>query len=218
MATVLPLALCAVVAAGCSSADQETPTPPGAGPSAETSADPAAGIDGVVRVEYGQATHVDAEHRVAYTHSPPLGGTHDAVWAGCDGVVYPRAVRNENMVHSLEHGAVWIAYSPDRITGADLDALAGRVSGQPYLMLSPYPGLDRPISLQSWGYQLKVDSAGDKRIDEFIRALRSNSVTTPEPNAPCAAPDGFDVSNPPPFEPAPPGPDAAPEGAGASGG
>ena len=36
-------------------------------------------------------------------------------------MVYPAAVRTENLVHSLEHGAVWIAYNPDQVVG---DALA----------------------------------------------------------------------------------------------
>ena len=86
------------------------------------------------------------------------------MWADCTGVVYPRPVRNENMVHSLEHGAVWIAYAPGRVDDAGLRRLAARVDGKPYTMMSPYPGLDRPISLQSWGHQLKVDSADDPRI------------------------------------------------------
>ena len=41
--------------------------------------------------------------------------------------------------------------------------------------MSPYPGLDKPISLQAWGYQLKVDNADDSRIDDFISALRVNA-------------------------------------------
>ena len=41
--------------------------------------------------------------------------------------------------------------------------------------MSPYEGLDKPISLQAWGYQLKVDNADDGRIDEFIKALRENA-------------------------------------------
>jgi hypothetical protein len=79
-------------------------------------------------------------------------------------------------------------------------------------MLSPYPGLDRPISLQSWGHQLKLDSADDPRIDRFIAALRQNRYQSPEPGARCDTfdPSGFDVADPPPFEPGPPGPDALP--------
>jgi Protein of unknown function (DUF3105) len=36
--------------------------------------------------------------------------------------------------------------------------------------------LGSPISLQAWGYQLKVDNASDSRIDAFMRALRKNAA------------------------------------------
>jgi hypothetical protein len=104
------------------------------------------------------------------------------------------------MVHSLEHGAVWIAYHPERISGDALQALIRRVQGQPYTMLSPYPDLPVPISLQAWGHQLWVDDAGDQRIDQFLQGLRANPYTSPEPGSPCEAyPGMFDASNPPPF-------------------
>ena len=116
------------------------------------------------------------------------------------------------MVHSLEHGAVWIAYDPERIQGEDLEQLKLRVEGKPFTMMSPYPGLDSPISLQAWGRQLKVDSVTDERIDQFIAALRRNPNTYPEIGASCDAlgPGMFDPDNPPPFNPDPPGPDAKP--------
>ncbi len=51
--------------------------------------------------------------------------------------------------------------------------------------MSPVDGLSNNISLQAWGYQLKVDTADDDRIDSFIRALRVNA--TQEPNAGCSS-------------------------------
>jgi len=143
---------------------------------------------------------------VAYTHSPPFGGTHDGYWAACNGVVYTTPVRNENMVHALEHGSVWIAYNPDKISGDALKTLSAKIDGQPYSLMSPYPNLDQPISLQSWGHQLKLSDPNDPRIDEFIQSLRSNQYQYPEPGASCAAlgPGQFDQDNPPPFAPAPP--------------
>ncbi|OLF18717.1 DUF3105 domain-containing protein [Actinophytocola xanthii] len=166
----------------------------------EDNKDPSENIDGVVRKEYDSGQHVTGEQRVAYDQSPPFGGPHDQAWAACSGVVYDRAVRNENMVHALEHGSVWIAYNPDEIKGGALDKLKAKVEGQPYLMLSPYPDLDRPISLQSWGHQLKLDSADDTRIDDFIRSLRENQYQNPEPGGRCDVDGtGFDPTNPPPF-------------------
>ena len=176
----------------------------------EDNEDPAKAIDGVVVTEY-DAVHAQPGHRVAYTKAPPDGGRHDQVWANCSGTVYRVAVRNEHMVHALEHGAVWLAYNPDDLAGDDVAALADRVDGVPYLMLSPYPGLDAPISLQAWGHQLTLSDPADPRVDQFITALRENQYTAPEPGARCDTEGtGFDVANPPPFDPTPPGPDAEP--------
>ncbi len=176
---------------------------------AEDNKDPSGKIDGVKKVTYEGAQHVTAEQRVAYDQSPPFGGPHDQTWANCSGTVYEKAVRNENMVHALEHGAVWIAYNPDKIKGGALATLKAKVEGQPYMMLSPYPTLDKPISLQSWGHQLKVSSADDERIDEFVTSLRANQYTHPEPGGRCDTDGtGFDPTNPPPFVAEKPGKDA----------
>jgi hypothetical protein len=220
--TLVSLAGCSVERSGNGSAaegDSETSSQAPGGGSAgsewvpsEDNEDPSKDIEGIEITEY-DAAHAEPGQRVAYEKAPPDGGRHDQVWATCNGVVYDTPVRNEHMVHSLEHGAVWIAYNADDVTGDDLDALVDRVENQPYMLLSPYPGLDRPVALQSWGHQLKVDDVDDERIDQFITALRDNEYTTPEPGAPCdsVGPE-FDTTNPPPFEEGPPGPDAAPVG------
>ncbi|SDX68766.1 Protein of unknown function [Amycolatopsis xylanica] len=171
--------------------------------------DPSAKIEGVIKKDYKGTVHVLPTERVAYDQTPAFGGPHDQSWAACTGVVYPKAVRTENMVHGLEHGAVWIAYNPDQVSGDALKALEVRVQGKPFTMLSPYPGLDKPISLQSWGHQLKLDKTDDARIDQFVAALRSNPNTYPEVGATCDNPQ-FDIDNPPPFDPSKPGPDAKP--------
>ncbi|GAA0515799.1 hypothetical protein GCM10011581_47260 [Saccharopolyspora subtropica] len=172
--------------------------------------DPSKTIPGVTIVNYPGQMHVRPDQRVAYDHTPPFGGPHDGIWADCTGVVYPEPVRTENMVHSLEHGAVWIAYNPERVDEAGLERLKARVEGKPYTMMSPYPGLDTPISLQSWGHQLKVDTADDPRIDQFITALRlNNNGVYPEIGGSCQAfPGAFNTNDPPKFDPTPPGPGA----------
>jgi hypothetical protein len=171
----------------------------------ERNPDPSLRIDGVQAKQYAGAQHVKADQRVAYTFSPPMGGNHDQAWAACNGVVYPDPVRSENLVHSLEHGAVWIAYDPGRVDGDGVAALAARVEGQPYMVMSPYPGMSQPISLQSWGHQLALADAADPRIDQFVAALRQNANTFPEPGASCAevGPPFFSQAAPPPFAPAP---------------
>ncbi|MDF2979006.1 MAG: hypothetical protein K0S40_3734 [Actinomycetospora sp.] len=172
--------------------------------------DPSLAIPGIVTAQNTGQQHITAQQRVAYDRSPPFGGPHDAYWAACNGVVYPTPVRSENMVHALEHGAVWIAYDPARVSGPALQGLAAKVQGQDYSMMSPYPGLDQPISLQSWNHQLKVADPADPRIDQFISSLRQNQYTYPEVGASCDAlgPGYFDPDNPPPFDPSPAPPDA----------
>ena len=126
---------------------------------------------------------------VDYTESPPVGGPHDGNWADCTGTVYDVDIRHENAVHSLEHGAVWITYNPDEVSDADVEKLTELVDGVSGRMLSPYVGLDAPISLQSWNHQLKVDSADDERVAQFADILTRNSDFHPEVGASCENPD-----------------------------
>lgn len=148
--------------------------------------DPSLSIEGVTEIEYAAGNHIQAPQRVAYDQTPPLGGAHDQYWATCTGIVYPEPIRTENAVHSLEHGAVWIAYNPDSLNPSDVDALTSQVNGKPYSLMSPFPGIDSPVSIQSWGHQLKVDSVDDPRIAKFITALKQNPNTHPEAGASCA--------------------------------
>jgi hypothetical protein len=39
--------------------------------------------------------------------------------------------------------------------------------------------------LQAWGFRLRVEHAGDRRVDEFIRVLRVNA-SIEGPNAMCS--------------------------------
>ena len=141
----------------------------------------------------GVQYHTELQHyhvpgTVHYDTSPPVGGDHSALWANCTGNVYAQPIANENAVHMLEHGAVWITYNPQSLAPSEVAALAGYVHGVDYTALSPYPGLKAPISLQAWGYQLFVDDPNDPRIAEFLALLRHNPRTTPEPNVLCSDP------------------------------
>lgn len=152
----------------------------------EAKADSARSIQGVQTVSYQGSQH--QEGVINYDKSPPFGGPHNATWADCTGTVYPNPIASENAVHSLEHGAVWIAYKPD-LPAAQVETLKKKVDGVEYMLMSPYTGtMSTAISIQSWGFQLGVDSADDARIDQFIDGLRLNATTTPEYGASCTNP------------------------------
>jgi Protein of unknown function (DUF3105) len=142
-------------------------------------------INGVTFRPEANRNHVATN--VTYNATPPVGGDHSPYWADCTGTVYPNAIANENAVHALEHGAVWITYRPG-LSSSEIGTLTSVVAGNDRMMMSPYPGLKSAISLQSWGYQLFVNNASDPRIQKFIHALRNNAKTTPELGAICSQP------------------------------
>ena len=136
-------------------------------------------IEGVVTTSNPSRDHV--EGAVTYPETPPVGGPHNAVWQTCG--VYDQPVPNEHAVHSLEHGAVWITYRPDLPVGA-VEQLRALVRNHSHALLSPFPGLPTPVVASAWGLQLKVDSADDPRLRQFI-AKYERGEQTPEPGASC---------------------------------
>lgn len=145
------------------------------------SSDDSSSIAGLVTKDDLGRDHVTGT--VDYETDPPMGGDHDSAWQNCDGRVYDSPLRNENAVHSLEHGAVWITYRPG-LAADQLDALKTKVTGTDYTLMSPYPSLDAPIALSAWGRQVKVQDASDPRVDAFLRAF-VKGPQTPEPGAAC---------------------------------
>ncbi|HKT02160.1 MAG TPA: DUF3105 domain-containing protein [Rugosimonospora sp.] len=144
------------------------------------------GITGIVDYRKTDPAMLTRNHKygvINYKVSPPVGGDHNPNWQRCQGDVYTAQIPSENAVHALEHGAVWITYRPN-LPQAEVNTLKSKVQGNDFMLMSPYPGLTSPISLQAWGFQLKVDNASDKRIDDFIRYLRQNAAM--EPNTPCS--------------------------------
>ncbi|MEW1958522.1 DUF3105 domain-containing protein [Kineococcus sp. NPDC059986] len=137
-------------------------------------------LDAVKVYQYGAGEHVQTP--VQYKENPPVGGQHNPVWLNCG--VYDKPVANENAVHSMEHGAVWITYRPDLPT-AQVDRLKSDVSGESYTVLSPYDGLPAPVVLSAWNHQLPVQSADDPRIEAFL-AKYVQGAQTPEPGALCS--------------------------------
>jgi hypothetical protein len=126
---------------------------------------------------------------VKYAQNPPAGGDHDPTWLNCG--VYSEPVRNENAVHDLEHGAVWITYRPD-LPQSDIDKLVNKVTGQTYETLSPYPGLPAPVVVTAWDKQLKLTGVDDPGLDAFIKKYKLGP-DTPELGASCSGGTGTPI-------------------------
>jgi hypothetical protein len=142
----------------------------------------AGGPDDVKDYDVGPAgKHTEGE--VDYDQSPPVGGAHNPVWQNCG--FYDKPVRDENAVHSLEHGAVWITYSPD-LPQDQVDELRDIAESQSYVLVSPYPDLpsNTPVVASAWGKQVGLSGSDDPDLESFIQAYQQGPQT-PEPGAVC---------------------------------
>lgn len=134
--------------------------------------------DGVIDYAYTGAQH--SMEPVEYAEYPPVGGTHHPSWQNCG--FYSMPIQSENAVHSLEHGAVWITYSPD-LPQDEIGLLRERAD-EPLILVSPMEDLPSTLVASSWNHQLQLESADDERLDQFIRSFR-NGPDAPEPGASC---------------------------------
>jgi hypothetical protein len=215
-AVIAVIAIVAVSVGGRSSSSQEV-MPAGVGggapevlPAALTVAN-TTGITGVVAYDTtgwpadssnGPASkalgHTHVTGPVTYSVTPPAGGDHNAEWMNCG--VYDKPVPAERAVHNLEHGAVWITYQPSlpQSEVTQLRAFFGRqavlspagAGGSRYVDLTPYPGLPVPIVASAWGFQLRLTSPADPRLQEFVTKFRVSRQYSPEYGSPCTGGTG----------------------------
>ena len=138
----------------------------------------AANLDQVKAYEDLRRDHTEDD--VDYEQVPPVGGMHDPVWLDCG--AYDAPVRDENAVHDLEHGSIWIAYQPD-LGADDVATLTDELPQNG--ILSPYDGLPAPVVVTAWGRQLRLTGADDPRLPLFVERY-GDGHTAPEPFASCA--------------------------------
>jgi hypothetical protein len=202
----------AQVGAGAGGAQQIIPsTPTGATTvqQAVTTVPDTSGISGVLAWDTtgwpgdgaphaGALEHQHVDGPVTYAIVPPVGGPHDGIWMNAG--VYTKPIPSERAVHNMEHGAVWITYSPD-LPASDVAALTAFVTKQSliaetgetatgapttnsnrYIDLSPWAtrALPAPIVMSAWGHQLRLTSATDPRMQQFVDTFRNSQKYSPE--------------------------------------
>ena len=149
--------------------------------SAEPKVDPASISIGELQT-YDNLTSNHVSTTVDYAQTPPAGGDHNAVWLNCG--VYDQQVPNENAVHALEHGAVWVTYDPALVDEAGVETLRSKLPDT-YVVLSPYEGIAAPVVASAWGNQVFLDGVDDERLGDFFEEYW-RSQNAPEPNAACS--------------------------------
>ena len=139
------------------------------------------------------ANHVDGEiDYTGYSNPPTYGDHHGFDPNGTDsnpGItprptgVYSSEQPDEDLIHNLEHGHVWISYNPDIIDDSDLASLENLVrDGSPDpngggvgVILTPRAANDTMIALVSWGRLLTLDSYDPTTIRDFVEANRGKA-------------------------------------------
>lgn len=129
--------------------------------------DPPRGIE-----VYPATTNRTVEGRIEYDTKPPTNGDHDPLWQNCG--FYEEPIRDRHAVHSMDHGVVWITYSPD-LPKRQIEPLRpyGREN---YVVVSPYPGQDAPVIVTSWRVQLDLEGPDDLRLRRFVDGFRISEI------------------------------------------
>lgn len=117
------------------------------------------------------------ESHEPYNSNPPTSGPHYAQPA--DWGVYDKELPDEQLVHNLEHGGIWISYKDmDGDTKTKIQAIATANPGK--VIVTQRGKDDAKIVLASWTRLEKMESFDEAKILEFIKA---NVNKSPEPLA-----------------------------------
>lgn len=119
-------------------------------------------IVGEDHIPLGQAGH-------GYNSNPPTSGSHypdPAKWG-----IYEQALSDEQLIHNLEHGGIWISYRDPGDQGL-ISKLKDIVDDYPLkVILTPRPANDSKIAVAAWGHLLKLENFDRKAIQDFIKAF-----------------------------------------------
>jgi VCBS repeat-containing protein len=137
--------------------------------------------------------HVDGDIDYTGYSNPPTYGPHHAFDPNGTDVnpgITPRPTGvhtteqpDEDLIHNLEHGHVWISYDPASISSGDLALLQQFVrDGSPNangggvgVILTPRAANDSMIAVASWGRLLKMNSYDPVTLRQFVEANRGKA-------------------------------------------
>lgn len=126
------------------------------------------------QTQYEGNRHETEGTDLTYQLNPPTSGSH---WPDplLDGI-YDTEKPDEAIVHSLEHGRIWISYQPSLPQSA-LEQLKGIASREKRVILTPRASNETPIALAAWQRldTFEPDQNGmvdEQRILDFIARYR----------------------------------------------
>ncbi|MAQ15749.1 MAG: hypothetical protein CMN30_13265 [Sandaracinus sp.] len=116
---------------------------------------------------------------IDYASLPPASGPHFSVWA--DFATYGDEVPWGYLVHSLEHGAIFLGYDCPEGCPEVLDAFAAVIeahgddplcathpSADARFIVAPVSGLDAPVVALAWEYAYTATCVDDASLSAFV--------------------------------------------------
>lgn len=103
-----------------------------------------------------------------YTSNPPTSGPHygQTAFSG----FRDKAIADQNIIHNLEHGDVWIAYHP-RVSEEIKNQL--KEFGAAKVIITPREANDTDIALAAWGrldtFNIENNALPAERVSDFIK-------------------------------------------------
>lgn len=115
------------------------------------------------------AAHIPVDSPLPeYTSNPPSSGPHYAQTAHSG--FRTEVIPDQNVIHNLEHGDVWIAFHPRIAESAQNDL---KQFGAAKVIITPREANDSDIALVAWGridtFDLEGGAVSEERIRDFIK-------------------------------------------------
>ncbi len=124
---------------------------------------------------YEGANHVPEGTAVSYQTNPPTSGSH---WPNPLKVgIYDKEKPDEAIIHSLEHGRIWISYKPS-IPDQTKQTLKEIAQDHSLVILAPREKNETDVALAAWqrldAFNLAADGTVEKeRVISFIKRYRN---------------------------------------------
>ena len=103
-----------------------------------------------------------------YNSNPPTSGDHwptPAAWG-----TYDTSLPDEELVHNLEHGGIWISYQPSKLDQKTVNQLKDFAQRYKLIIVEPRANDSAPISLAAWTHLQNLDNYDETAILKFINA------------------------------------------------
>ncbi len=152
-------------------------------------------------ISESRANTLHTDEPVQYESDPPVSGPHALQPSACG--IYSEQLTNENMVHTLEHGAVGILYNPEAPRD-EIEQIEELVKGyDSHTFSAPYPGLDPQYAVIAWGHMMRLESFDEAATREFIDFFRMAGDSPEDQPCPTSVNDAFGATPTPTPSPTP---------------